>query len=321
MKFESLGKFISSYSFDSSKNDAISRILPSLESIPAKEWFAHCKEIMKGFGFDSGRNTALRLLITKCVAPLFVSSDALENVLNKFGFDSGRIDALRTFAAAKIQFENNGIDALSSFSFESHKNTALGILFGGDSLNDDKKVNVSDDYDDDEEDEEVEEDEEDEDTDADGDEDIDDKIDAGKRSSSMAGNARNSSCVSNYAAGVLPLSAAAVSCASSASSAAVSCASSASSVAVSSSLSVESNVVEHVLVAKNNDLIKELIGADEIAQEQKEECVICNERKCKVLLEPCNHVILCNTCARGVAAPFDCAKCRKRVTKAKTIFL
>ncbi len=69
----------------------------------------------------------------------------------------------------------------------------------------------------------------------------------------------------------------------------------------------------------NNDILKELgdkLTRDEDEDDDSRACIICAERKRKVLMLPCEHMILCVECA---IVFFDksirCPECRKNVFK------
>jgi hypothetical protein len=84
---------------------------------------------------------------------------------------------------------------------------------------------------------------------------------------------------------------------------------------------VVEEVVKNVKV-KVDHLASELKTAHAQIEDQEDQlnCTICMDTKRSVLLLPCNHLNLCETCA-PVHAAHECPTCRTQVSRRVKVFL
>jgi hypothetical protein len=81
-------------------------------------------------------------------------------------------------------------------------------------------------------------------------------------------------------------------------------------------------MTSHQLIEEERRLLKALSVLHEAKAElqasEQSLCLICEERKLAVLFRPCNHVCVCEVCARAVDA---CPICRGRIAAREKVFI
>lgn len=126
--------------FDSSRLKYLKRELPRLQIIMTA---ANIAQILQPFGFDSGKQSALKLL-----EPFLreLDTNGACGILGQFGFDSGKLGALKILQPwlASITIRDRQ-KILNLFGFDSGKMHAIKIL-GGKAVNqeDDESSDSSD---------------------------------------------------------------------------------------------------------------------------------------------------------------------------------
>lgn len=81
------------------------------------------------FSFDSSKNDFVKSYLTG--SNYVLSSGKIADLLKKMSFDSGRNDLLRILMKKGLRIEGGSIPIISTYSFDSSKADAIGILSGG----------------------------------------------------------------------------------------------------------------------------------------------------------------------------------------------